>query len=171
MLNTNPAGPEGAGEQGVGGRVRIHLGSVSWLLLLPRCTSRFCLPLVRLRPFSRAAEALGFWASIVPWSFPGSCPRQEGSPKDHKNIAALCSVLVAESRQAGWKNSKCPGNPQKISCRFLAVWHAAETPLVSTAKHYCPCVLDGMRQNSARPQPHMSAMCAGGSRLQPPQTF
>lgn len=102
MLNTNPAGPEGAGEQGVGGRVKICLGSVSWLLLLPRCASRFfCLRLVRLRPFSPAAEALEFLASIVPWSFPGPCPCQEGSPKYHKDIAALCSVLVAESRQAG----------------------------------------------------------------------
>lgn len=101
MLNTNPAGPEGAGEQGVGGRVKIHLGSVSWLLLLPRCPSRFCLHLVLLRPFSWAAEALEFLASIVPWSFPGSCPRQEGSPKYHKNIAALLQCAGGGERQAG----------------------------------------------------------------------
>lgn len=65
---------------------------------------------------------------------------------------------------------KALGNPQKISCSFLAVWQAVETPLVSTAKHCCPCVLEGMRQNSGIPQLHMWAMCAGGSGLQPLQT-
>lgn len=112
------------------------------------------------------------WHLLSPWSFPGVLLSAPGRlTQCHKNTATLCSMLVVGSCQAGWKNSKCPGNPQKISCSFLAVWHAAETPLVSTAKHCCPCVLNGMRQNSGRPQLHMSAMCAGGSRLQPPQTF
>lgn len=79
--------------------------------------------------------------------------------------------MLLEGCQAGQKNSKRSGNPQKISCSFWAIWQAVETPLVSTAKQCCPCVLDGMHQNPGISQLHMLAMCAGGSGLQPLWTF
>lgn len=137
------------------------MGPVCW-----RCCC--CFAVRQRRVFALLAATTPFKCSWGPIPNPLS-----PIMKVHPVLQERCSLFQSGvGGLSGWlEEFKVFREPTKDFLQLSAVWQAAETPLVSTAKHCCPCVLEGMRQNSGIPQLHMSAMCAGGSGLQPLQTF
>lgn len=137
------------------------MGPVCW-----RCCC--CFAVRQRRVFALLAATTPFKCSWGPIPNPLS-----PITKVHEVLQERCSLFQSGvGGLSGWlEEFKVFREPTKDFLQLSAVWQAAETPLVSTAKHCCPCVLEGMRQNSGIPQLHMLAMCAGGSGLQPLQTF
>lgn len=177
MLNTNPAGAEGAGEERwVGGGGQRKLRS-TW-----GPAALFCPWLGESRTWIRSAgvparlcreagERIGLLAFPCPSGFPGVplTPVRKASPVLQEHCNLFQGAIGGLSGRL--EEFKVFGEPAKDFLQLFSCLAGPETPLVSTAKHCCPCVLDGMRQNWGIPQLHMLAMCAGGSGLQPLQTF
>lgn len=131
MLNTNPAGPEGVGDQGGGwewGAESSDSLGVSWFLRhLLQVT--FCLHSVPQHPYSRAGEASGFWLSIVPWSFPGVLLSSSGRlTRCHKNSATPLQCASSGEPSAWLEEFKVSREPTKDFLQLFSCLACSRNP-------------------------------------------